>query len=371
MALWGKGDPRWIVEEREDSTNTNNWHWTEKNVTKNSEKLWKEELLALNINNGDVGNIKIKETTKCEGDVILSNRKGKVINYFELIIECKWEAKLVSETDDDQKASGTLKIPNISEENDADDIEVEVSLNKNTKYGQTCKTAVRKQGLKLIQAIYTLFREKLKTDFCQGMILPTKKSDPTKMDGNAKAAAKVSVDKAKQERHADVANPKTTKPESKKSEPKKQESKPAGNASKDGVKIETCTVNAKSDFKCSPDDLYLVLTNQDRTSAFTRSQAKVNGIANGDYSIFDGFITGKFLDLTRPTQIKMEWRQKDWPEGHFSTVTIDLKSGDGCTVLSLAQTGVPKQKKSETEIGWTQKYFSPIKMTFGFQSFLI
>merc|ERR1712232_777086 len=124
MALWGKGDPRWIVEEREDSTNTNNWHWTEKNVTKNSEKLWKEELLALNINNGDVGNIKIKETTKCEGDVILSNRKGKVINYFELIIECKWEAKLVSETDDDQKASGTLKIPNISEENDADDIEV-------------------------------------------------------------------------------------------------------------------------------------------------------------------------------------------------------------------------------------------------------
>ena len=27
MAKWGEGDPRWIVEERADGTNVNNWHW--------------------------------------------------------------------------------------------------------------------------------------------------------------------------------------------------------------------------------------------------------------------------------------------------------------------------------------------------------
>ena len=27
MAKWGEGDPRWIVEERDDGTNVNNWHW--------------------------------------------------------------------------------------------------------------------------------------------------------------------------------------------------------------------------------------------------------------------------------------------------------------------------------------------------------
>ena len=27
MAKWGEGDPRWIVEERPDGTNVNNWHW--------------------------------------------------------------------------------------------------------------------------------------------------------------------------------------------------------------------------------------------------------------------------------------------------------------------------------------------------------
>lgn len=29
MAKWGEGDPRWIVEERPDGTNVNNWHWYE------------------------------------------------------------------------------------------------------------------------------------------------------------------------------------------------------------------------------------------------------------------------------------------------------------------------------------------------------
>lgn len=27
MAKWGEGDPRWIVEERADAVNVNNWHW--------------------------------------------------------------------------------------------------------------------------------------------------------------------------------------------------------------------------------------------------------------------------------------------------------------------------------------------------------
>ena len=27
MAKWGEGDPRWIVEHRDDGKNVNNWHW--------------------------------------------------------------------------------------------------------------------------------------------------------------------------------------------------------------------------------------------------------------------------------------------------------------------------------------------------------
>jgi hypothetical protein len=42
MAKWGEGDPRWIVEERADATNVNNWHWSEKNANK-----WSKEKLKM------------------------------------------------------------------------------------------------------------------------------------------------------------------------------------------------------------------------------------------------------------------------------------------------------------------------------------
>ena len=45
MAKWGEGDPRWIVEERPDATNVNNWHWTEKNADAWSKAKFKVSLM--------------------------------------------------------------------------------------------------------------------------------------------------------------------------------------------------------------------------------------------------------------------------------------------------------------------------------------
>lgn len=41
MAKWGEGDPRWIVEERPDAHNVNNWHWRESDATQWSKKKLK------------------------------------------------------------------------------------------------------------------------------------------------------------------------------------------------------------------------------------------------------------------------------------------------------------------------------------------
>ena len=45
MAKWGEGDPRWIVEERPDATNVNNWHWSEKNADAWSKAKFKVSLM--------------------------------------------------------------------------------------------------------------------------------------------------------------------------------------------------------------------------------------------------------------------------------------------------------------------------------------
>lgn len=51
MAKWGEGDPRWIVEERPDATNVNNWHWTEKNATPWSKERFNDLFRSLKIGN--------------------------------------------------------------------------------------------------------------------------------------------------------------------------------------------------------------------------------------------------------------------------------------------------------------------------------
>ena len=97
MAEWGKGDPRWIVEDRPDgksnafvfsltvvrisfpsATNPNNWHWKEKNATQWSKDKLNELLVGLKVETDDLV-CEVKELKKCEGEASANNRKAKLV----------------------------------------------------------------------------------------------------------------------------------------------------------------------------------------------------------------------------------------------------------------------------------------------------
>ena len=69
MAKWGEGDPRWIVEEREDATNVGNWHWTEKNCTEWSKETLGRLLSNLQLEEDGVGTCTIHKVSNFKGDV--------------------------------------------------------------------------------------------------------------------------------------------------------------------------------------------------------------------------------------------------------------------------------------------------------------
>lgn len=121
MAKWGEGDPRWIVEERPDATNVNNWHWTEKNATSWSQDKIKELFTDLIITT-DSANIKVTEISKCEGEASANNRKGKLIFFYEWNIVLKWKGTLTDSSG--LEYEGKICIPNLSEENDISEVEV-------------------------------------------------------------------------------------------------------------------------------------------------------------------------------------------------------------------------------------------------------
>lgn len=64
-----------------------------------------------------------------------------------------------------------------------------------------------------------------------------------------------------------------------------------------GVKLEMQTYNCNQIFKCPPSELYNVLTLPELMRAFTSAPAHVISSVGGTFSLFDGQITGQFVEL--------------------------------------------------------------------------
>ncbi|XP_069016934.1 activator of 90 kDa heat shock protein ATPase homolog 1b isoform X2 [Embiotoca jacksoni] len=167
MAKWGEGDPRWIVEERADATNVNNWHWTERDATNWSSEKLKSLILGLSVEN-DEGSCEVTEVSKLEGEASINNRKGKLIFFYEWVLKATWTGQSKAGV----KYTGTIDVPNLSDENDMEDLDISVSLNKDepdTPLTDLMKT----QGAEKIREALGSYVGFLKTEFTQGMILPT------------------------------------------------------------------------------------------------------------------------------------------------------------------------------------------------------
>ena len=78
MAKLGEGDPRWIVEQRADGSNVNQWHWTEKDVTQWVKTRVRELLQNQVILEKRAMMIRTTILDKVDGEANLYNRKGKV-----------------------------------------------------------------------------------------------------------------------------------------------------------------------------------------------------------------------------------------------------------------------------------------------------
>ena len=176
MAKWGEGDPRWIVEERPDAVNVNNWHWTEKEASPWSRETFHKLFLGMVIEKPTVGKVTIDALGTVQGEACINNRKAKLIYIYDWDIELKWSGRV---NGIDQVINGMIRIPNISDENDIDEIDISVTVNEDDKkaypaYADTLKEMVRKEGTNPLRLKCGEYVRMLKNEFSGGVILPTK-----------------------------------------------------------------------------------------------------------------------------------------------------------------------------------------------------
>uniref|UniRef100_A0A8D2ET76 Activator of Hsp90 ATPase AHSA1-like N-terminal domain-containing protein n=1 Tax=Theropithecus gelada TaxID=9565 RepID=A0A8D2ET76_THEGE len=324
MAKWGQGDPRWIVEEREDGTNVNNWHWTERDATSWSKGKFQELLVGIVVEN-DTGRGEISELKQVEGEASCSSRKGKLIFFYEWYIKLGWKG-IVKESG--VKHKGLIEIPNLSEENEVEDTEVNVSKKKGD--GDILKDLMKTAGTAKVRQALGDYLKALKTEFTTGMILPAK----------AMATQELTVKRKPSENTLQV-----------------QASSPVAL----GVRIPTVALHMMELFDTTVEQLYSIFTVKDLVQKFSKSTAVLEAEKGGKFQMFDGNITGEYLELLTNKKIVMKWRCKNWPEEHYATVALNFVPTLGQTELQLDCKGVPVCKEENMKFCWQKQHFEEIK----------
>lgn len=104
MAKWGEGDPRWLVEHREDGRNVNGWHWSETNKMEWTKQRLAELLPAAEARSAAPSDAapkgwvaQVKRVKSVTGEAMLTTRKGnKRFGFYDLNISLEWEATPVA-----------------------------------------------------------------------------------------------------------------------------------------------------------------------------------------------------------------------------------------------------------------------------------
>ncbi|KAL0275994.1 UNVERIFIED_CONTAM: hypothetical protein PYX00_003681 [Menopon gallinae] len=345
MAKWGEGDPRWIVEERPDAINVNNWHWTEKNACGWSKDRFNDLFTGFKIEN-DLFKCKITEVEKCSGEAVANNRKGKLIFFYEWEITLKWKAKLNSAN---SFVNGKIVIPNLSEENEVHEVDVNISTNESSVEGDALREVMKELTTEKVREQLGKYIQGLKA----GMILPSKGSnEDTECKDSINNISTGLESKVKVNSNAINAV------------------KSAPNIKSPGQKINTTNIELSQVLQCTAVELYNSLTVTEMVAAFTHGRVKLDAKPGGKFELFEGNVSGEFIQLEPYSKIVQSWRCERWPSGHYSIVTIDIKQQAEFTEFKLTQTGVPQGESESIRENWERYYLDALKSTFGFGYFI-
>ncbi|XP_061346360.1 uncharacterized protein LOC133292006 isoform X2 [Gastrolobium bilobum] len=316
MARYGDGDKRWIVEERPDGTNVHNWHWAETNCLEWSRTFFSNLLSNLTVVDGE------GEAKDSEGKSLL-------------------------------KVDGTVEIPYISDENADEDPDLRVTVNDEGPVGKRLKEAMLSKGKPLILEKVKVWVQSMAEGGPVKDELDTKKASPAPVPAPA-------PQQQQQQNHVPVQVATAAKRDG--SSEKKE--------SKKGRKSIILTER----FNCRARDLYEILLDENRWKGFTQSNARISKEVGGEFSIFDGSVTGTNMELQEGKLIVQRWRFGSWIDGVQSLVRLVFEEPEpGVTIIKLTHTDVPEEDRygnatvvENTERGWRDLIFQRIRALFGF-----
>lgn len=129
--------------------------------------------------------------------------------------------------------------------------------------------------------------------------------------------------------------------------------------------MKTETIRQKVLVSATPSEVYEAFIDPKKHSEFTGSKATGNPKVGGRFTAWDGYITGKNLELNPSERILQEWQTTEWPEKQLpSKLELTFKKVKNGTEVIMVQTDVPAEQAAELAQGWIEFYWEPLKGYF-------
>ena len=115
----------------------------------------------------------------------------------------------------------------------------------------------------------------------------------------------------------------------------------------------------------SPQEIYDAWLDSVTHSEMTRAKALMSDEIGAEVSAYDGYITGRNLELVPGERIVQSWRTTQFADEHEdSLIAVTLEDADTGALLTLVHTNVPDDQTSYELGGWEEYYFEPMKAYF-------
>ncbi len=92
----------------------------------------------------------------------------------------------------------------------------------------------------------------------------------------------------------------------------------------------------------------------------TGANARVSAAVNGSFSAWDGYITGKNIELHPYEKIIQSWRSSEFnPEEEDSLIELIFEENEASTTVTITHTNLPPDGLKYRQ-GWIDFYFNPM-----------
>jgi activator of HSP90 ATPase len=116
------------------------------------------------------------------------------------------------------------------------------------------------------------------------------------------------------------------------------------------------------EFSAKPETVFKTWLSSRGHSAMTGSPARVEPRVGGTFTAWDGYITGKTLELKPYSRIVQSWRTSEFADSDpDSSLEIDLEAVGNGTRLTLTHSNIPAGQVESYKEGWEDSYFSPMR----------